>query len=346
MIKGRTGVCLCNECIRDFSSLLDDYSWTKNDSKKQTFALIRPHEMKKLLDRVVVGQEKAKKALSVAIYNHELFISGKLRGKYRKNNILMVGPTGVGKTFLVENIAKIIDVPILICDATTYSEVGYVGDDVNHILELLYYQSGNDIQRVEKAIVFLDEIDKLASRDTVHSYGRDVSGVGVQQALLKMIEGKIVSFETTTERGIKKTISIDTTNILFVFSGAFVGMQKAGSISFSLEKYGMLPEFIGRSYCFVQLENLDREDLFKIMSQIDSSVCSIFKELFSVDGIDLEFDNAALYRIADICIEMRLGARGLYAIMNDLLFDIRYEAIMNKEKKIVITESFVDSVLH
>lgn len=346
LIQGDAGRCVCNECIRTYSKLLDDYSWTVSSLPQREFSVIKPHEIKVLLDKTIIGQEEAKIALSVAIYNHELFIAGKIDGIYKKSNILMIGPTGVGKTYLIENMARIIDVPLLICDATTYSEVGYVGDDVNHILELLYYQSGGDIKRAEKAIVFLDEIDKIGSSDALQSYGRDVSGAGVQQALLKMIEGKKVSFDVLTEKGQKQNIQMDTTNILFIFSGAFVGIDTSQPVSSALIDYGMLPEFIGRSYCIIRLEPLSKEDLVHIMTNVENSICNIYIKLFSVDGIEIQFEDDALQKVADMCIAKGLGARGLFAVMNDLLYKIRYDSIRNQVKHVVITESTIDFVLY
>ena len=343
LIQGKDGKCLCNECIRVYSDLLSNYSWTATNSSIHENKILKPHEIKNFLDKKVIGQDKAKIALSVAIYNHELFIAGKLKC-YKKSNILLLGSTGVGKTLLVETIAKIIDIPIVICDATTYSEVGYVGSDVNQILEMLYFKSNSDIKKMQHGIVFLDEIDKIGSSDLMQSYGRDVSGVGVQQALLKMIEGKMMTFNIT-EKGIDKTFSIDTSNILFVFSGTFVGLKKDVFLDDALINFGMLPEFIGRSDYIIQLNDLCKNDLIHIMKDVDDSLCNIYIELFKADKINLSFDSKAIDLIADLALSKKLGARALFAIFTNLLSEVRYNSILNNIKSVVITEDLIKSTV-
>lgn len=339
LIKGNNGKCLCNECIKLYNELLSSYSWTaiKNNTETEK-EILKPHEIKRLLDKKVIGQDRAKVALSVAIYNHELYISGRIK-KYKKNNILLFGATGVGKTLLVESVAKIIDIPLVICDATTYSEVGYVGNDVNHILEMLYYEADCDIVKMQKGIVFLDEIDKIGS-DTMQSYGRDVSGAGVQQSLLKMIEGKTMTLDIT-EKGFRKSVSIDTSNILFIFSGAFVGLNQESSLDEALVDYGMLPEFIGRSNYIIQLDNLDKNDLVHIIKDVEDSIYDMFIELFRADSIELVITEDAVEAIAEIAYSKNLGARGLASVFTNLLSEIRFESILNNVRNITITQNTV-----
>lgn len=339
LIQGKEGKCLCNECIRIYNDLLSNYSWSATKEPVSENKILKPHEIKNILDKTIIGQDKAKIALSVAIYNHQLYIAGRL-SNYRKSNILLLGSTGVGKTLLVETIAKIVDIPIVICDATTYSEVGYVGNDVNQILELLYYNADFNIEKMQQGIVFLDEIDKISSTDSIQSYGRDVSGSGVQQALLKMIEGKTMTLDIT-EKGVSKTISIDTSNILFVFSGAFVGLKNGIFLDEALINYGMLPEFIGRSNYIIQLNDLNKNDLIHIMKDTDYSLCENYIELFNADDIKLSFDLEALELIADIALSKHLGARGLFAIFTSLLSEVRYNSILNNIKSVNITEDTV-----
>lgn len=340
LIQGLNGRCLCNECIKLYEDLLNNYSWTASKPANSDKKILKPHEIKQLLDQKIIGQDGAKIALSVAIYNHELFISGKLQ-RYKKSNILLLGSTGVGKTLLVESVAKIVDIPLVVCDATTYSEVGYVGDDVNNILEMLYYQADGNLDKMQKGIVFLDEIDKISSVDTVQSYGRDVSGVGVQESLLKMIEGKTITLNISSEQGYSRTVSVNTANILFIFCGAFVGLDSNGLLDEALIRFGMLPEFIGRSNYIIQLNDLTKDDMIHIMSDVDGSLCQMYIELFGADEIDLIIEASALDAIADLALAKKLGARGLSSIFASLLSEIRYKSILNNQKTVIVSDTTV-----
>ena len=261
-------VCVCNECIRLYSRLLEDYSLDVKPANKHSEQLLLPHEIKALLDKRVIGHDDAKIALSIAMYNHELLQTKRFVGKYLKNNILLVGSTGVGKTYMVECIADILDLPFVICDATTFSEVGYVGEDVSHIIELLYHNANCDITRTEFGIVFLDEIDKLGGSSSIFSYGRDVSGVGVQQALLKMMEGKNITLSSSDRAG--KRVKINTRNILeAVFTEKFhfgrLVPAKVAQSAISEENRGLrVPDFCK----IVKNRNFSRINRRKIPSKV------------------------------------------------------------------------------
>ena len=347
LIQGEENTFVCNECIMEYSKLLKQFSRPIIQRTNELKNIYKPHEIKERLDKKIIGQEEAKIILSVAMYNQELLWNGKIAPFYMKNNILLYGPTGVGKTFVIENIAEILDIPFIVCDATTFSEVGYVGDDVTHILELLYYQSDCSVERTQKGIVFIDEIDKIAKTCTGHSYERDVSGEGVQQALLKLIEGKEVSISVTAKTGAKDTITIDTRNILFVFSGAFVGLDtNADMLSESLVKYGMLPELIGRTPLIVKMNDLKVEDYCKIMLEVENSIIEKQIKIFKVDGIELKFSERSIFDLAERAYDLGFGVRGLFSIINTIMYPLRYEAIQKHITKIVLNKGMIEQLLY
>lgn len=346
---------ICDECLQDLiahqgvSELPEEYH--DFEEPCEVHPVLTPASLKKQLDQYVIGQEQAKKILSVAIYNH----SKRLRSKkniIKKSNILMVGPSGSGKTLLAKTLAKQLDVPFVIADATTLTEAGYVGEDVENILSKLLEEADGDVSRAERGIVFLDEIDKIARKGENPSITRDVSGEGVQHALLKMLEGKEVSVRPAGGRAnpLAKTITMNTENILFICSGAFeqlymqeeskpnpIGFgstvrnkeeRKAVSLEVNQElllKAGMTPELLGRLPVIVTLNPLTENDLVRILTQPEDAIVKEYKELFSLDSIELRFENTALHEIAKIAMERQVGARGLRCIMEKFMNNIMYD---------------------
>ena len=379
------GVYICDECIKVCNNILenDEYydeeeSYTLNEDEK----LPTPEEIRKILDEYVIGQEEAKKTLSVAVYNHYKRINSEEETtktddvEIQKSNVLLLGPTGCGKTFLAQTLAKILKVPFAIADATTLTEAGYVGEDVENILLKLIQAADYDVQKAEKGIVYIDEIDKISRKSENPSITRDVSGEGVQQALLKIIEGTVASVPPQGGRKHphQEFIQINTSNILFICGGAFEGLEKIigdrigkKSIGFGanvksqkeidkymiyenllpqdLLKFGLIPEFVGRLPIIATLRELDRKALIDIMTKPKNALVKQYKKLLDIDGVELDFKKEALEAIVDKAIERKTGARGLRSIMEETMRDVMYEIPSNpKIVKCTITEETVNNL--
>jgi len=369
------GVFICDECISVCKEIVDKqiYDYLDGDTQNN---LLKPKEIKNFLDEYIIGQEKVKKALSVAVYNHyKRIFFGDFNNKceIQKSNILLVGPTGTGKTYLAQTLAKILNVPIAIADATSLTEAGYVGEDVENILLRLIQAADYDIEKAEKGIIYIDEIDKIARKGDNPSITRDVSGEGVQQTLLKILEGTIASVPPQGGRKHphQEYIQINTKNILFICGGAFDGLdkiiekrmksssmgfgakieskekKKAGELFKSLEvgdllKFGLIPEFLGRLPVMVSLEDLDEESLIRIIKEPKNALLKQYKYLLELDDVELEFDDAAVVEIANKAIAKGTGARGLRAIIEEVLIDVMYDipSLKNVEK-VVITKNTI-----
>ena len=374
LVSGR-GVCICDECINLCNDIMADDKQTQ--ITKESAALPTPSQIYNFLNEYVIGQDEAKRTLSVAVYNHYKRNSAAIASnvEIQKSNILMIGSTGTGKTLFAQTLARVLDVPFAIADATTLTEAGYVGDDVESVLTRLLQNANFDVERAQRGIIYIDEIDKISRKSENPSLTRDVSGEGVQQALLKLIEGTIANVPAGgggRKHPGETTVQLDTSKILFICGGAFDGLDKIietrldrKSIGFGKEftdkkahdmgtilkevapqdlvKFGLIPEFIGRMPINVSLEGLDKEALVRILKEPKNALVKQYQRLFEMDHVNLAFEDDAIDKIAELAMERKTGARGLRSIMEKVMMDVMYEIPSDETiAKCVITKAAVD----
>ncbi len=372
------GVFICEHCVvsayKIFFGDIDNEENTKDEKKSFSGELLAPKKLKEMLDRYVIGQENAKKVFSVGVYNHykRIFKQSEIEDdtEISKSNILLIGPTGSGKTLMAQTIARFLDVPIAISDATSLTEAGYVGEDVENILTRLIQAADGDVKRAEQGIVFIDEVDKVARMSENRSITRDVSGEGVQQALLKIIEGSLVNIPPKGGRKHpnQEFMQIDTSNILFICGGAFDGLEEIikrrkgkNVLGFDQEKraksddskllqdvepddlvhYGLIPELIGRLHVVATLEEIGEDEMVRILTEPKNAILKQYKKLFAIDNVELTFEEDALREVAKLAIKRKTGARGLRTIMEDVMIDIMYELPELVGYEVLITKDVV-----
>jgi len=378
LIAGPRGVYICDSCVEIAHSIINTEKLKAEEEKRQKSDYLTPQQIKTALDEYIVGQEKAKKKISVAVYNHYKRI--KLKKEFSdvevaKSNILLIGPTGTGKTLMAQTLARILSVPFAIADATTLTEAGYVGEDVENVVLKLFQAAGGNIERAQRGIVYIDEIDKISRKSDSPSITRDVSGEGVQQALLKIIEGTVANIPPQGGRKhpYQEFIPINTTDVLFICGGAFIGLDKIvgqrigkSAVGFKsdlrakkgvssdqiynelipqdLIKYGLIPELVGRIPVVAVFNELDINDLVSILTRPKNAIVKQFQKLFEMEGVELCFSEDALLAIAQKSLEKKLGARGLRTIIEDLMLDIMYDLPSSKKAaRIEVTREMVES---